>query len=64
MIESASDLPPGTLGFRASGKVTSDEYREMMAPIYAALDRVRNSISTSNWQMTFTASTGAHSFRM
>lgn len=27
------------MGFRASGKVTSDEYREMMEPIYAALER-------------------------
>jgi hypothetical protein len=35
-------LPPGTLGFRASGKVTSDEYRQMMEPIYATLERRRS----------------------
>jgi SpoIIAA-like len=39
LIENVSDLPAGTLGFRASGKVRSDEYRKMMEPIYAALDR-------------------------
>jgi hypothetical protein len=39
LIESVTDLHPGTLGFRASGKVTSDEYRQMMEPIYAALER-------------------------
>ena len=39
MIESVSDLPPGTIGFLASGRMSSDEYREMIEPIYAALDR-------------------------
>jgi SpoIIAA-like len=39
LIEKVTDLPPGTLGFRASGKITSDEYRQMMEPIYAALER-------------------------
>jgi SpoIIAA-like len=39
LIESVTDLPLGTLGFRASGKITSDEYRKMMEPIYAALER-------------------------
>src|SRR5215475_7695275 len=39
MIETVSDLPAGTLGFRASGRIGSQEYRQMMAPIYAALDR-------------------------
>jgi SpoIIAA-like len=39
VIEPVTDLPPGNLGFRASGKITSDEYRQMMEPIYAALER-------------------------
>jgi SpoIIAA-like len=39
MIENVTDLPPGTLGFRATGKITSDEYRQMIEPIYAALER-------------------------
>jgi SpoIIAA-like len=39
LIENVADLPPGTLGFRASGKITNNEYRQMMEPIYAALER-------------------------
>jgi SpoIIAA-like len=39
LIESVTDLSLGALGFRASGKITSDEYRKMMEPIYAALER-------------------------
>ena len=39
MIEQLTDLAPGVLGFRASGKITSDEYRQMIDPIYAALER-------------------------
>ncbi len=39
LIETVTDLPPGTLGFRASGKLTSDEYRQMIEPIYATLER-------------------------
>jgi SpoIIAA-like len=39
VIENLIDLPAGTLGFRASGKITSDEYRKMIEPIYAALER-------------------------
>jgi hypothetical protein len=39
VIEQFDDLPIGVLGFRASGKITRDEYGEMMAPIYAALER-------------------------
>jgi hypothetical protein len=39
VIEKVADLPAGTLGFRASGRITSKEYREMIEPIYATLDR-------------------------
>jgi SpoIIAA-like len=39
LIETVTDLPAGILGFRAAGKITSDEYRQMMEPIYAALER-------------------------
>ena len=39
MIENVIDLPEGTIGFRASGKITSDEYRKMIEPIYATLER-------------------------
>jgi hypothetical protein len=39
LIETVTELPAGTLGFRASGTISSDEYRQMMEPIYAALER-------------------------
>jgi hypothetical protein len=39
VIEHLDDLPAGVLGFRASGKITGDEYREMMKPIYATLEQ-------------------------
>jgi hypothetical protein len=39
VIERVTDLPEGTLGFRAAGRISSDEYRRMMDPIYAALER-------------------------
>lgn len=39
LIENVTELPSGTLGFRASGRITSDEYRGMIEPIYAALER-------------------------
>lgn len=39
MIEKLDNLPPGVLGFRGAGKITRDEYRDMMVPIYEALER-------------------------
>jgi hypothetical protein len=39
MIEVLTGMPPGTLGFRASGKIGSDEYRQMIESVYAALAR-------------------------
>jgi SpoIIAA-like len=39
LIATATDLPNGTLGFVLSGKLTRDEYRELIEPIYGALDR-------------------------
>jgi hypothetical protein len=39
VVERLTGLPPGVLGFRASGTISSDEYRQMMEPIYAALER-------------------------
>ncbi len=39
MIERLTDLPSGTLAFRASGKIGSEEYRQMIEPIYDALER-------------------------
>ena len=39
MVEGVADLPDSVLGFRATGKITADEYRKLMKPIYAALER-------------------------
>ena len=32
MIETLEGMPPGTLGFRATGTVTADEYRDVLLP--------------------------------
>jgi hypothetical protein len=39
VIETLGNLPEGVLGFKGSGKVTRDEYRGMMGPIYQKLER-------------------------
>ena len=39
MIKMLDNLPEGVIGFRASGKITRDEYHEMMKPIYALLEQ-------------------------
>ena len=39
MVERLTDLPAGVIGFRISGKITSDEYHELLAPVLEALDR-------------------------
>jgi stage II sporulation SpoAA-like protein len=39
VFEPISDMPPGTMGFRISGKITRDEYHDLIAPVYAALER-------------------------
>ena len=32
MIERVEEMPPGTLGLRASGKLSRDDYREVLEP--------------------------------
>lgn len=32
MIRILTDMPPGVLGFEASGKLTADDYRQVLAP--------------------------------
>src|SRR5262249_12707740 len=40
MVEQIVSLPDGVLGFRCSGKLSRDEYRnDLMQPIYTALER-------------------------
>jgi hypothetical protein len=33
MIERIDDMPAGTVGFRASGKLTRDDYRNVLEPV-------------------------------
>jgi hypothetical protein len=33
MIERIDDMPPGTIGFRAKGKLTRDDYRNILEPV-------------------------------
>jgi len=37
MIEPLQGMPDGTVGFRASGRVTREEYREMLLPAMRAV---------------------------
>jgi stage II sporulation SpoAA-like protein len=39
MIQRLDDMPPGTLGFLASGTITRGEYHEMIAPVLQTLER-------------------------
>ena len=36
VIEPLDPMPPGTIGFRATGRVTKDEYRELLLPALRA----------------------------
>jgi hypothetical protein len=39
MVEPLEEMAPGTIGFRATGRVTADEYRDVLLPgIKAAVD--------------------------
>jgi hypothetical protein len=39
VVEQLADMPRGTIGVRMSGKVTGDEYHELVDPVLEALDR-------------------------
>ena len=39
MVERLQGMPEGTLGFRLTGKLTRDEYFEILDPINAQLER-------------------------
>lgn len=39
MIETLVNLPEGVLGFKGSGRISGDEFRGMMNPIYQELER-------------------------
>jgi len=39
VVELLDDMPAGTLGFRVSGKITRDEYFQMLDPVRERLER-------------------------
>ena len=39
MVEQIADMPPGTHGFRLSGRLTRDEYFQILNPIQEQLER-------------------------
>ena len=47
MIERIDDMPAGTVGLRASGKLTRDEYREVLEPA------LRQGIDTGELRLVF-----------
>jgi hypothetical protein len=36
MIERIDDMPAGTIGFKADGKLTRDDYRNVLEPVLRA----------------------------
>jgi hypothetical protein len=36
MVETIDDMPTGTVGFRASGKLSRDDYRKVLEPVLRA----------------------------
>ena len=37
MVETIDDMPQGTLGFRSSGALTAEDYRDVMIPPLRAI---------------------------
>jgi hypothetical protein len=48
MIERIDDMPAGTIGFQASGKLTRDDYREILEPV------LREAAESGEIRMLFT----------
>lgn len=47
MVEKIEDMPPGTIGFRATGEVTRDDYREVLEPA------LREAVETGEVRMLY-----------
>jgi hypothetical protein len=50
MVERIADMPVGTIGFRASGKLTPEDYREVLAP------SLREAVDSGEVRMLFVLS--------
>lgn len=56
MIERIEDMPPGTIGFRATGEVTGEEYRETLLP------PMREAAESGDVRMVFAIGPGFEKF--
>jgi SpoIIAA-like len=56
MIERLEDMPEGTVGFRATGHVTRDEYRELLLPA------MRSAAEAGEVRMVFAVGPGFEEF--
>jgi hypothetical protein len=50
MVEKIEDMPAGTIGFRASGKLTTDDYRDVLVPT------LRSAVDSGEVRMLFVLS--------
>jgi len=56
MVEALEEMLPGTIGFRASGRVTADEYREVLLPA------VKAAVESGEVRMLFAVGPGFERF--
>jgi hypothetical protein len=56
VIETLDDMPAGTIGFRATGRVTRDEYREVLLP------QLRAAAESGEVRMLFAVGPGFRDF--
>ena len=58
MIEPLEGMPDGTIGFRATGRVTRDEYRDVLLP------PMRNAAKEGDVRMVFAIGPGFEKFEL
>jgi hypothetical protein len=56
MIERLNGMAPGTIGFRATGRVTADEYRDLLLPA------MRSAAEAGDVRMVFAVGPGFEKF--
>jgi hypothetical protein len=56
VVEPLEDMPAGTIGFRASGHVTAEEYKDVLLPAIAA------AVDTGEVRMVFAVGPGFERF--
>ncbi|MBN1528094.1 MAG: STAS/SEC14 domain-containing protein [Thermoleophilaceae bacterium] len=58
MIEPLADMPRGTLGFRTTGRVSGDDYREVLLPA------LRSAVESGDVRMVFEIGPGFEEFEL